>query len=167
MRPTTRRILPWTLYGILVAMMGIALWLTDVNDSFGAFVALAVVMMLGYGTVGALIASRDRAGVLGWLMLTLALGFVLTGITDEVLTYGYLTNPDASVPFLGFAAWLTNWLFTLVSTPLLLLPLLYPTGRVQSPGGAGFHAPSSSRPRSARSRRSSGRARSIPSRRGS
>ena len=133
MRVTTRRILPWTLYGVLVAMMGIALWLTDVNDSFEAFVALAIVMMFGYGTVGALLASRGRAGVLGWLMLTVGLGFVLTGITDEVLTYGYLTNPDASVPFLGFAAWLTNWLFIFVSTPLLLLPLLYPTGRVQSP----------------------------------
>jgi signal transduction histidine kinase len=132
MRATTRSVLPWSLYGVLVAMMGIALWLTDVNDSFGAFVALAIVMMFGYGTVGALLASRDRAGVLGWLMLTLALGFVLTGITDEVLTYGYVTNPDASVPFLDFAAWLTNWLFIFVSTPLLLLPLLYPTGRVQS-----------------------------------
>ena len=132
MRATTRRVLPWSLFGVLVAMMGIALWLTDVNDSFGAFVALAIVMMFGYGTVGALLASRDRAGVLGWLMLTLALGFVLTGITDEVLTYGYVTNPDASVPFLDFAAWLTNWLFIFVSTPLLLLPLLYPTGRVQS-----------------------------------
>jgi signal transduction histidine kinase len=133
MRATTRRILPWTLYGALVAMMGIALWLTDVNDSFEAFVALAIVMMFGYGTVGALLASRGRAGVLGWLMLTLAVGFVLTGITDEVLTYGYVTNPDASVPFLGFAAWLANWLFIFVSTPLLLLPLLYPTGRVQTP----------------------------------
>jgi signal transduction histidine kinase len=129
----TRRVVPWVLYAVLVGLMGIALWMTSLNDSFGAFVALAIVMMFGYGTVGALLVSRGRGGLLGWLMLTLALGFVLTGITDELLTYRYVTSPGSAVPLVRVAAWLTNWLFILVVTPILLIVLLFPTGRVQSP----------------------------------
>jgi signal transduction histidine kinase len=128
-----RRVVPWALYTVLVGLMGIALWLSIVNDSFGAFVALAILMMLGYGTVGAFLTSRGRGGVLGWLMLTLAFGFVLTGITDELLRYRYVTSPDSTVPLVGIAAWLTNWLFILVINPILLILLLFPTGRVQSP----------------------------------
>jgi signal transduction histidine kinase len=128
-----RRVVPWILYAVLVGLMGIALWMTSVNDSFEAFVALAILMMLGYGTVGAFLASRGRGGLLGWLMITLALGFVLTGITDEILRYRYVTSPASSVPLVGIAAWLTNWLFILVLIPILLILLLFPTGRAQSP----------------------------------
>jgi signal transduction histidine kinase len=128
-----RRWLPWVLYAILVGLMTLALWMTSVNDSFEAFVAVAILMMLGYGTVGAFLASRGRGGLLGWLMLTLALGFVLTGITDEILRYRYVTSPASSVPLVGVAAWLTNWLFILVLIPILLILLLFPTGRAQSP----------------------------------
>jgi signal transduction histidine kinase len=128
-----RRVVPWILYAVLVGLMGIALWLTSVNNSFEAFVALAILMMLGYGTVGAFLTSRGRGGVLGWLMLTLAVGFVLTGITDELLRYRYVTSPGSSVPLVGIATWLTNWLFILVINPIFLILLLFPTGRVQSP----------------------------------
>jgi signal transduction histidine kinase len=124
---------PWVLYAVLVGLMTIALWLTSVNDSFEAFVALAILMMLGYGTVGAFLASRGRGALLGGLMLTLALGFVLTGITAEILRYRYVTNPASSVPLVGVVAWLTNWLFILVLIPILLILLLFPTGRAQSP----------------------------------
>jgi signal transduction histidine kinase len=128
-----RRLLPWGLYVALVGLLAVALWLTSVNDSFEAFVALAVLMMIGYGTVGAFLTSRGRGGILGWLMLTIALGFVLTGITDELLTYRFVTNPGSQLPFAGLAAWFTNWLFLLVLVPILLILLLFPTGRVQSP----------------------------------
>jgi signal transduction histidine kinase len=118
---------------LLFCLLAVAIALTDLNDSFEAFVALAVVMMIGYGTVGAFLASRGRGGILGWLMLVVALGFVSTAISDEMVTYRYVTNPDSGLPLGGLAAWLTNWLFVLVFIPLLLIPLLYPTGHVQSP----------------------------------
>jgi signal transduction histidine kinase len=128
-----RRVVPWILYGVLVGLMGVAFWLSTVNGSFGAFVALAILMMLGYGTVGALLTSRGRGGGLGWLMLTLALGFVLTGITDELLRYRYVTHPDSTMPLMGIVAWLTNWLFIVIINPIFLVLLLFPTGRAQSP----------------------------------
>jgi signal transduction histidine kinase len=58
---------------------------------------------------------------------------VLVGLTSELVTYGYVTEPSASVPFLGVAAWLSNWVFFFVFTPIPLILLLFPTGRVHSP----------------------------------
>jgi signal transduction histidine kinase len=128
-----RRVVPWVLYAVMLGLLAITLWFTSVNGSFEVFVLLAVLMMLGYGTVGAFLASQGRGGPLGWLMLVIALGFVLTGLTEEFLTYRFVTNPRSSLPLVGAAAWLTNWLFVLVFAPIPLVLLLFPTGRVQSP----------------------------------
>jgi signal transduction histidine kinase len=127
-----RRRLPWVIYGLMLVLLTITLTLTVLNDSFETFVAIAILMMLGYGTVGALVASRVRGNPLGWLMLSIGLGFVLVGLTSELVTYGYVTEPSASVPFLGVAAWLSNWVFFFVFTPIPLILLLFPTGRVHS-----------------------------------
>jgi signal transduction histidine kinase len=132
MTEDVRRRLPWVIYGLMLVLLAITLTLTVLNDSFETFVAIAILMMLGYGTVGALVASRVRGNPLGWLMLSIGLGFVLVGLTSELVTYGYVTEPSASVPFLGVAAWLSNWVFFFVFTPIPLILLLFPTGRVHS-----------------------------------
>jgi signal transduction histidine kinase len=133
MSADTRRLLPWVLFGLLVGLLSGALVLTAWNDSFETFVVIAIVMMIGYGTVGTVLASRGAGGVLGWLMLLIAIGFVMTALSDELVTYRYVTNPASRLPLVGVAVWLTNWLFVVVFTPLILIPLLYPTGKVQSP----------------------------------
>jgi signal transduction histidine kinase len=127
-----KRRLPRVIYGLMLVLLAITMTLTVLNDSFEAFVAIAILMMLGYGTVGALVASRVRGNPIGWLMLSIGLGFVLVGLTSEVVTYAYVTEPSASVPFLGLAAWLSNWVFFFVFTPIPLILLLFPTGRVHS-----------------------------------
>ena len=133
MTSTRRRRLPWAIYGLMLVLLALTATVTAWNDSFEAFVAIAILMMLGYGTVGALVASRIPGNPLGWLMLTIGLGFVLVGLTSELVTYGYVTEPSASVPFLGLAVWLTNWVFFVVFMPIPLILLLFPTGRVHSP----------------------------------
>lgn len=130
---TPRRLLPWVMFVLLVGLLSVTLVLTAWNDSFETFVVIAIVMMIGYGTVGTVLTSRGAGGVLGWLMLLIAIGFVMTALSDELVTYRYLTNPASRLPLVGAAVWLTNWLFVLVFTPLILIPLLYPTGHVQSP----------------------------------
>jgi len=132
MTSTLRRRLPWAIYGLMLVLLAITTTVTAWNDSFEAFVAIAILMMLGYGTVGALVASRIPRNPLGWLMLLIALGFVLVGLTSELVTYGYVTEPSASVPFLGLAVWLSNWVFLVVFMPIPLILLLFPTGRVHS-----------------------------------
>jgi signal transduction histidine kinase len=128
-----RRRLPWAIYGLMLLLLVVTLVLTVENDSFETFVAIAILMMIGYGTVGALVASRSPGNPLGWLMLLIALGFVLVGLTSELVTYGYVTKPSASVPFLDLAVWLSNWVFFVVFMPIPLILLLFPTGRVHSP----------------------------------
>jgi signal transduction histidine kinase len=125
-----RRRLPWVLYGIVLLLLAVTLWFTFLNGSFEIFVAIAVMMMIGYGTVGALIASRVRGNPLGWIMLVIAVGFVLTGLTDEFLRYH--AAETAPEPLVLLAAWITNWVFLLVLPPIPLLILLFPTGRLQS-----------------------------------
>ena len=132
MSAEVRRRLPWVIYGLMLVLLAITAVLTVENDSFEAFVAIAILMMLGYGTVGALLASRIPGNPLGWLMLAIGLGFVLVGLTSELVTYGYLTEPSSSVPLLGFAVWLSNWVFFVVFIPIPLILLLFPTGRVHS-----------------------------------
>jgi signal transduction histidine kinase len=132
MTADVRRRLPWVIYGLMLVLLVITLVLTIENDSFEAFVAIAILMMLGYGTVGAVVASRLTANLLGWLMLAIALGFVLVGLTSELVTYGYVTESSASVPFLELALWLSNWVFFVVFIPIPLILLLFPTGRVHS-----------------------------------
>ena len=127
-----RRLLPWLLYGALLLLLAVTLTFTVLNGAFELFVTIAIMMMLGYGTVGALIASRVRGNPLGWLMLLIAFGFVFVGLTDELLTY-HASHPGSSVPFVRLAAWLTNWTFFLVFAPIPLILLLFPEGRVQSP----------------------------------
>jgi len=117
----------------MLVLLAITATVTAWNDSFEAFVAIAILMMLGYGTVGAVVASRIPGNPLGWLMLTIGLGFALVGLTSELVTYGYVTEPSASVPFLDLAVWLSNWVFFVVFMPIPLILLLFPTGRVHSP----------------------------------
>ncbi|MDQ4108780.1 MAG: histidine kinase [Actinomycetota bacterium] len=123
-----RRKGPWILYGVMLVLLAIALWLGISNSSFDPFIPVAILMMLGYGTVGAVIASRRRGGPLGWLMLTIGIGFVLTALTDESVTYAYVTNPRANVPFVEAVAWVGNWAFFFVVTPIVMILLLFPTG---------------------------------------
>jgi signal transduction histidine kinase len=122
------RLAAWALYAAMVVLLVIAVSLLVANSSFELFVVVAILMMIGYGTVGALIASRGKGGPLGWLMLTIGIGFVLAALSDELITYAFRTNPSASVPFVGVAVWMTNWVFFVVLTPILLILLLFPTG---------------------------------------
>jgi signal transduction histidine kinase len=127
--------LPWTLWGVGVLLLVCTLMLVGLNGSFRedpAFLPIAMVMVLGYCTVGALVASRTSANPTGWLMLAVGVGFILSGLSDEYVRYALETEPG-SLPFATAAAWLANWSFLLIGAPILLLLLLFPTGSVPSP----------------------------------
>ncbi len=123
---------PWFVWGVMLCLLAAALSLSIVNGTFEVFVVIAVMMMIGYGTVGALVASRVPHNPIGWLMLTIGAGFALVGLSDEVLTYTVITNPGA-MPGKAVAAWVSNWVFVVTLAPIPLILLLFPTGQVISP----------------------------------
>ncbi len=87
-------------------------------------------LVLGYGSVGALIASRHPRNAIGWLFSGIAAIFAITAFADEFVTRGLVTGSMTMVVPL---AWLQSWLLVpaLVAVPLVLL--LFPDGRPPSP----------------------------------
>jgi signal transduction histidine kinase len=123
------------LWGFALLLVGATLTLTTLNGSLSkdpVFIPVAIAMVLGYATVGAVLASRNPRNPMGWLMATIGILFILSGLVDEYTTYAFQTNPG-NAPFGAVAAALSNtfWLPTIAA--LVLLVLLYPTGSVPGP----------------------------------
>ncbi|MDQ3664961.1 MAG: hypothetical protein M3353_09960, partial [Actinomycetota bacterium] len=115
--------LAWSLFGFyvttLLTTLGLIAW-GDANVEQG-FVVIGV----GFALVGALVARREPANAVGWLLLATALSVGL-----QELAVAYLDAADG--PARLIAAWLAlqlGWLYF----ALVLLPLVFPTGRLLSP----------------------------------
>ena len=63
---------PWAVWGLTVTLMAMTFWLSAVTGSFSEdpfFLSVAIVMIVGYMTIGALIASRTERNPIGWLLM--------------------------------------------------------------------------------------------------
>jgi signal transduction histidine kinase len=127
------RVLPWALLGLegllLVAAIVLAVGV-DVADEDPAFVYGGIGLVLGYGGVGALIASRHPRNTIGWLFCGIAAIFAVTAFSEEFVGRGLATGSMTMVIPL---AWLQSWLFVLALEAIPLVLLLFPTGRPPSP----------------------------------
>ncbi|MEX2420501.1 MAG: hypothetical protein WD670_01650, partial [Actinomycetota bacterium] len=129
-----RRRLPWIIWGVTVVMLPVGLVLTVRNGSFTDdwfFISTYVVMMIGYVTTGALVASRVPGNPVGWLLMTTGVAFLSSAFVSEYAIYTLDTEPD-SLPSGIAAAWLANWLFLVAVAPVPLLLALFPTGSAAS-----------------------------------
>ena len=129
-----RRRWPWVLWALTIVLVVFTFRLTAINDSFSEdpfFLSVAIVMILGYTTIGALIASRTGGNAIGVLLMMIGAGFLLGGFTDEYLRYTIPRGVDGV--FVEISAWLTNWVFSLVAFPIPWILLLFPDGRLPSP----------------------------------
>lgn len=113
----------------MVCLVAAAVTLSFANDTFDTFVVIAVPMMLGYGTIGAFVASRVQGNPLGWLMLTVGVSFGLIAFSSEYLVWAVRNDAPLQAVF----AWLSNWVYVLTFLALPTILLLFPTGRVPSP----------------------------------
>ncbi|MGA7989752.1 MAG: sensor histidine kinase [Candidatus Dormiibacterota bacterium] len=91
-----------------------------------------LVVPVSFGLVGALVASRQRRNVTGWLFLFIAVVAALQGFADQYARYALLTHPGA--PGGVWALWLDSWVISFVfpSGALALLLLLFPDGHLPS-----------------------------------
>jgi hypothetical protein len=118
------RWLAWSLFGLFVGLATATPVLVVVRH--GNAVDALVAIGIGFALVGALVASRQPANAVGWLLLVAA---VALGI--DTFTSVYLIR--ASLPGTPLAAWLNSWLyFVWLYLPALFLTLVFPTGRLLS-----------------------------------
>ena len=130
-RTATR--LAWTLLGLDVALLIAAVVLENTTvqgDDDVVFIYGGIALVLGYGGVGALIASRHPRNAIGWLFCAIATGFSVTAFADEFVTRGLATGSDFMLVPL---AWLNSWAFVIPLVALPLVLLLFPNGRPPSP----------------------------------
>jgi hypothetical protein len=130
--------LPWVVWAVALAMLGATMVLSTLNGSFSEdpfFISIAIAMMLGYDTIGAIVASRDPRNALGWLMMWIGTAFVVAGFIDEYAKYAYLTHPGG-LPFRLAAGWVSNWEIVFVVAPIPLLLCCSPTAARRRASGA-------------------------------
>ena len=133
-----RESLPWrkVLFGAAVGLGLACLATTPLAVLNGTFSNPTVFLDIGAVTicagVGAFLAFRLPQNPIGWLFLAVGLALIYGGSASDYATYTLQTDPG-SLPFGPTAAWINNWAFIGVAAiPLILV--LFPTGRVPSPG---------------------------------
>ncbi len=127
--------LPWILWGATLALLVATMVITVRNGSLSEdvpFIPIAVVVLTGYVTVGAVIASRLPRNPVGWLFMLVGMAFLLNGFASEYVTYTFETSPG-SLPFGRAAALVSDTSIFFAVVPIPLLFLLFPTGTLPSP----------------------------------
>lgn len=130
MAPSRR--LPWLVWAISMLLLLGDLWLGSLNDRLGDDLLLDVMfigIIVGYSTVGAVLASRNPGNPIGWLMLVVGLSLGLSALGDDYLVYAIETRPG-SLPGARVAAVMSSLTWGPVLIVLILITLLFPTGRV-------------------------------------
>ena len=90
------------------------------------------VMIVAFGGLGALVASRRPRNPIGWIFCASALCLAFTQVANDWYTHTLFADPG-SLPLWPGLLWAANWLWIPGFMPLLtLLLLLFPDGRPPS-----------------------------------
>jgi hypothetical protein len=92
---------------------------------------LLLLFALICAVIGSLIISRQPRNTIGWLLITIPVSFSIL-LPFQLL----LPSPGADLSQVSaltlWAAWLANWSWWMLVGPILLIPLLFPTGKLLS-----------------------------------
>jgi hypothetical protein len=132
---TTRR-LAWGLWTLTVAFTVAAIVFLILGrhtpppaGTFG-FRGFGAVFAVVFGTVGALIASRQPGTPIGWLLLVAAF---TSGVQEAAQQYAILSLQEGGLPGGAVAAWFPTWIWPPATGSVILALLLFPDGRLRSP----------------------------------
>ena len=133
---TPSRRLPWFAWAISMLLLLGTVWLGSLNDRLGGddlpLNVLFIGITVGYSIVGAVLASRNPSNLIGWLMLVVGLALGLSAFSDDYLFYALKTHPG-SLPGATVVAVLSSLSWGPLIIVLILIVLLFPTGRVPGP----------------------------------
>ncbi len=126
--PRAVRTTAWCLFGLsLLLQVGALALIVAQGLEVDVLDQLMVVLTLGFGLTGALVAGREPGNAVGWLMLVVSAAFAADGAAST-----YAHNPD--FPHAAQVAWTAIWTWHIwLFLPTLTLPLLFPDGHLLSP----------------------------------
>ncbi len=130
--------LAWSIAGLTVAILLAALVYiilglgTPLPESAFGFKGWGLILGSAFAISGVLIASRVPSNPIGWVLLVAGVGTAVQEFAQEYAQYGLYHAPGA-VPGADVAAWITEWIWIpYMASVALLIPMLYPTGRLPS-----------------------------------
>jgi signal transduction histidine kinase len=128
MRRSTARRVAWSVWAFLAALLVTLSALSAVQGGADPFIFVGALSVLGYVTVGTLIASRHPGNPIGWLFQFFAVTFFLGLVTE-----GYAAGPNPrDLPGIGAAILVSQTSLPLALGALALILLLFPSGRLLS-----------------------------------
>jgi hypothetical protein len=123
--PERARLLAWSLFAVFVAILSAAFVAIAIGPSGEA--DLVFMAVVGYAFVGALVAARQPANAIGWILLVTGIALALGALVDANLMLEEAIARELS-------GWLSDWTwYVWVTLAGVFLPLLFPTGRLLSP----------------------------------
>jgi hypothetical protein len=134
--------LAWSLWGLALGFAAAGLLfgalsfpapLPEGREPFLSSIVIQDVLVVLYGVLGALIASRQGRNVIGWIFCFVAVSLGIISFTSGYADYALYAR-DEPLPGAVLAAWVTNWLFIpVVFVSVYYLFFLFPDGRPASP----------------------------------
>ena len=129
MKQRTTSRFAWAILGFGVAVFAVAAWLAAKAHTESQVLPFLPIL-LSFGGVGALVASRRPHYLLGWLMLsTVALSLGL--LAEAYARYGLTQTPHSAGT--AWVAWAFMVSIEVTLAPISLILLLFPHGRLPSP----------------------------------
>jgi hypothetical protein len=129
------RRLAWGLFGLTVLSFAgaVAVVIAGVGTSGGLGIVFAIgVFIFTFAGVGAVVASRQPANPLGWIMSVAGLAYGLMSLADRY-AQPYIDDPADGLPGSVVALWASNWgWIAAVGPAATFLLLLFPDGRLPS-----------------------------------
>ena len=131
-------LLIWSLYGLTTCLVivasGTALLNQDGSNNvlrLASDALISIATPVVFAVVAALVVSRQPRNIIGWL-LTLVVGTFVVGEPLENYV-DHLASSSTPTAAALLAVWFSNWGWLLLIFSLLLILLLFPTGRPPTP----------------------------------
>ena len=125
--------LAWSLWALTLALLAFTIVFTALyplsRDAVSNAVnfAIAILFVVTFQTVGALIASRRPKNPIGWVFCGMGLTLVAAVFSGNYAQYSLVVEPGA-LPWAETAAWVGNWIWLVALSPLGFFLLLFPDG---------------------------------------
>ncbi len=142
MRSRVASRLAWSLWGLALGLVPVSLifgiltfsaQLPTPREPFLVSIVVLDALLVLYGMLGALIASRHRRNLIGWIFCFVAVSLGLLSTAYGYADYALYAR-NTPLPGAVLAAWITNWLpVAAVFVAACFLFLLFPDGRPASP----------------------------------